>query len=325
MGARIFYRKEGVLPFVASSLNILQLSRNYHVRQYILTLKATVVNGATPVYFNDNLFNLINSIRLVGNGNVNLKQIPAEKLVYNSIINKGIKGKTSIVKTASGTFEQYQTATIDLIVPDSFRPEDTLLNTKVFDTLNLEVNWADSVALGTGVTVESASLEVSSFQMIGFEGNLDKRVAYYKEVGSKYSVTADSDNYLITLPVQQFYEGFLLTAKKANLLNSNIIKNIRIKSGTTIFIDLPAETIQRENEFSAGIKSDVSNEGLYYLDFTPRGYLTDMLNTVVKDGGFNTLELELVVKNTDATTVVNVYYNYLDFLNDNEATLIKNS
>jgi hypothetical protein len=311
--ARIYKRVEGDINFQASTMKTLELSRNYYVTKYILELTAEVTNGAAPVYFNDNLFRLINNLTLVANGSVNIKQIPAEKLIYNSHYDVGRIIYSDITKTASGTFIQKQVAELYMVIPNQLRPEDTILNTSRFDTLNLNVNWADSNAIGTGVTVNSARLSVYSSQLIGYMRNKGEKTSYYKEVASKYNVIANNNNYLIKLDVNQMYNGFLITAMKDNLLTNNVIKNIRIKSGTVVFIDQPASVIQWENLSDAKIFSQSAITGMYYLDFTPRSRLSDMLNTVQAMGGFNTLELELDVQNTNANTFISVYPEFIEF------------
>ncbi|MDR3178407.1 MAG: hypothetical protein LBT96_05435 [Campylobacteraceae bacterium] len=318
--ARVYNRKEGTIPYVAGTMQTLELSRNYHVQRYILTIEAEITNGEAPIYYDDNLFKLISSLNLVANGSVNLKQIPAEKLIYNYLLNNGVRPYTQITKTASGTYLQKQTAIIDLVIPNELRPMDTVLNTRVFNSLNLNANWTDSAAaiLGSDITINSATLHVSSEQLIGYSRNKGEKINYFKEVARGENVTSNNSNYLIKLDPNQFYIGFLVTAQKQNVLTDSVIKNIRIKSGTTIFMDLNAETVKRINENDMKIINQGSNTGLYYLDFTPRGKLTDMLNTVQSAGGFNTLELELEIANADASTYISVYSEFIEITNQLE-------
>jgi hypothetical protein len=316
--ARVYNRKEGSIPYVASTQQTLELSRNYHVQRYLLTLEVNVENGTNGgVYYNDNLFNLISMLTLVANGSLNVKQIPGEKLYYNYLLDKGLKPYTVFNSTA-GTKTLKQSVFIDLCIPNELRPQDTILNTKVFDTLNLNVVWGDVNSIASGnVTINSARLYVSSEQLIGYQRQPGERINYYKEVARRENITSSNNNYLVKLDVNQFYAGFLLRAKNANLLSNDVIKNIRIKSGTTIFMDLGADEIQRLNENDIKIVNQDSNKGLYYLDFTPRGKLSDMLNTVQNANGFNTLELELdLVSGTNTT--IDIYSEFIEITNQTE-------
>ncbi|MDR1976517.1 MAG: hypothetical protein LBQ18_05945 [Campylobacteraceae bacterium] len=310
--ARVYNRKEGQIEYQTGTTKILPLSRNYHVLKYYLTITAEIANGASPVYFDDNLFRLISKVSLVANGSLNLKIIPGEKLVYNSIFDIGRRGKTAINKTANGTYIQSQTAEINLIIPNELRPMDTVLFTRNFETYNLEVEFATAAALGTDITVNSATVDVSSQQLIGYSRSKGERINFFKETARKQKVVSDNNALSISLDVNQFYTGFLIAVKRDNVLTDAVLKNILVKSGTVVFMDTAAETIKRINEYDSKIMNFDENVGLYYLDFTPRGRLSDMLNTVQSAGGFNTLDLVLDVKNTNSDTEIAIYPEYVE-------------
>jgi hypothetical protein len=141
---RIFNRVEGVLPYAEGAQGNIELSRNYHVDKYILELEVDITNAASGIVYNDDiLFKLINRIELIADGGLNIKQISGEKLVYNSIFDIGQKGKT-VFSASDGTQTLVQTAEINLIIPNELRPNDTILYTKNFNTLNLEITFADA-------------------------------------------------------------------------------------------------------------------------------------------------------------------------------------
>jgi hypothetical protein len=317
--ARAYYRKEGSVEFIASTHKTLELSRNYHVMRYVFELTLNVTNESSGVvYYNNNLFNLFD-FTLTANGGVNIKQIPAEKLIYNSIINEGRETATEI-NTASGDKVLKQTAYLDLILSDDFlNPLDTVLNTKVFDTLNLEIEWHDKNALGTGFAITSGKLDVSSMQLVGFKRSPGEYIKYNKEVATTKKLTTDSNALQVIMPVQQLYRGFLLVVKKNNVLTNDVLKNIILKSGTTVFADLRADTLQRINESEFRFDSIVNNKGLYYLDFTVRSKLSDMLNTVISAGGFNTLEFIFDVEDTEGASDLIIFPEYIDITNQVEA------
>lgn len=316
--ARAYYRKEGSVEFIPSTHKTLELSRNYHVLRYVLELTLNVTNASSGVvYYNNNLFNLFD-FSLTANGGVNIKQIPAEKLIYSSIINEGRDSKTDIT-TASGNKVVKQTAYLDLILSDDFlNPLDTVLNTKVFDTLNLEIEWHDVSAIGTGITIVSGKLDVSSMQLVGYKRSAGEFIKYNKEVALTKTLTADNNALQVIMPVQQLYRGFLIAVKKNNVLSNDVLKNIILKSGTTVFADLRADTLQRINESELKFGNLVDNTGLYYLDFTIRSKLSDMLNTVISAGGFNTLDFIFDVENTSGAELI-IFPEYIDITNQVEA------
>jgi hypothetical protein len=317
--ARIYNRKEGVINYESGVQKQLELSRNYHVQRYLLTLEVNTTTTAGAVFNSDNnLFKLIETLQLVANGSLNIKFIKGEKLVYNYILNNGNKPYTKIDTGVSKTATQIQSAYIDLVIPNEVRPQDTILFTKIFSSLYLNVVWADASVLGMGITINSAKLSVDSEQLIGYARKKDERINYFKEVQQVENITSDGTNKYIKLDPNQFYTGFLLVVKNGAALTDDILKNIRIKSGTTIFSDTSADTIKRINENAFKLPNLNFNKGLYYLDFTVRDKLSDMLNTVQNAGGFNTLELEVDLENTSASSVLDIYPEYVEITNTYE-------
>jgi hypothetical protein len=321
MGSRIYNRKENTVNYSANQTVTVDLSRNYHVQKYTLKLSANITNASNASYVTDNLFALINKITLKANGNTNFKVIKGEKLVFNGIIDKGSIGDSKLVKTVSTTNDNYQFAEIYLNLPDSIRPWDTILNTRVFDTYQLEIEWTNGTNLGTGITVNNAKLEIVSNQLVGYSRAATEQIAYNKEILLKtLDVTENNINYQVTIPIQNFYRGILLVSKDGNVLSNAVINNVILKSGTVVMIDEKADFIQNENAFLVNKDKDVDNKGLYYLDFTPRGFLSDMINTVVSQGGFNTLELILDVTKGTGNTIIDVYTEYVENTGQYEKT-----
>jgi hypothetical protein len=89
--ARVYNKKEGKIEFTAGTSKPLELSRNYHVMKYILTLKMNVTTDADEVarVYDNNLFRLINILTLTANGGLHIKDITGEKLYYNYVFDNG--------------------------------------------------------------------------------------------------------------------------------------------------------------------------------------------------------------------------------------------
>ncbi|MDR2081437.1 MAG: hypothetical protein LBP54_06070 [Campylobacteraceae bacterium] len=227
--ARVYNRKEAVVEYTTGIQKDVELSRNYHVQRYILSLEVNTTTTAGAVWKDDNLFRLISSLNLVANGSLNIKMIAGEKLVYNYILNNGVKPFTQVNKGASLSNQvQKQTVFIDLVIPNEKRPQDTILFTKNFSSLYLKVKWASEAALGTGITVNSARLSIDSEQLIGYSRASNERINYFKETQQVETIPGAINNHYIKLDPNQFYTGFLLATKDADgLLQDNLITNIR--------------------------------------------------------------------------------------------------
>lgn len=301
--ARIFKRKEGVVNFEASTQQRLQLSRNYHVQNYLVKLEVTHTN-ATAAFRDENLFSLINGIQLVGNGNENIKQIPGNKLFIDNIFSAGKSAKNSIVKTDGAGKVSYAYAFINLSMPGSSRPHDTILNTAVFQSLDLNIDWGSSSSLGTGITITSAKLTVYSNQLIGYAREAGETIKYYEETALSEEVTATTSEMTINLPVNKMYKAITVVATVDGIRSDAVVKGLKIKSGTTVIIEWDAEALAAYNDMNYRVENDEDLRGILIADFCERGRLSDMLNTI---SNFNTLELVLNVEKQSGTNFVTVY------------------
>ncbi|WP_331773813.1 hypothetical protein [Sulfurospirillum sp. 1612] len=304
--ARTFKRKEGSLSFTASTQTRLQLSRNYHVESYLVKIKVTHTNGASPKFYNEGVLSLINGIQLVGNGNENIKQIPGNKLYIDAILSNGKQGKTVLDTTASTSgLVSYVWAKINLSMPNSVRPWDTILNTGVFQSLDLIVDWGSSANMGEDITITAADMTVYSNQLIGYTRGKGEVIKYYEETALKEEVTSTNSEFTITLPINKLYRSLVVAATVDNIRSGNVIKGLKVKSGTTVIVDWDSEALNEFNKEHFRIEGDQDFTGIYVIDFAERGRLSDVLNTLT--GGFNTLELVLDVEKQSGSNFVQVY------------------
>jgi len=292
--ARMFEKKEGRLDYKNSAQQRLELSRNYHVQYYMVKLTINHDNGAAPVVKDDLLFNIIKSFEIVANGDLTVKSVPAAKLYINSLVGTGELGVNSTDLTASKTgAESYAYAVIPMSLFNVIRPHDTIFNTALFKTLDLLVNWGSAKTLGTDITVNSAKLEVFSSALIGYKRNENETIKYYLENNLRDEITATTQTHQIQMPVNKIYRSITIMATNDGVRTDDIVKGVKIKSGDSTVIDLPAEAIRSKNIFELRPGNADNLKGLLVINFAARGRLTDCLNTITD---FKTLEIELDVE-----------------------------
>jgi hypothetical protein len=306
--ARIFKRKEGLVPYSPSAQARLELSRTSHVQYLVVKLTVNHTNGTTPVLNDAKLWSLINSVEIVANGNENIKQIPATKLFIDNIMATGMDGLNSVDLTPSADGESYAYAKVYFEVPNAVRPHDTIINTRLFSTFDMLVNWGSSASLGSDVTVTDAKLEVSSASLIGYERDTNETIKYFKETSLMKEVTSSSNEMTIQLPVEKLYKGLTIMATNDNIKTNDVINNVIIKSGETVFFNWDFETLQALNNMNFTPETSANLNGIGIVEFTERGRLSDMLNTVSAKGGFNTLEVVLdVTKSAEGTDRIYIF------------------
>ena len=297
--ARLFKRKENQTNFTASTQSRIELSRNYHMQSLLIKLSVNHDNGADAEFNDALLWSLINSIEIVANGNENIKQIPASKLYLDNVTGTGMNGLNSVIQTVTTTANNsYVWARIDFSMPNTIRPHDTILNTALFSTFDLLVNWGSASTLGTDITVNNASLEVFSNSLVNYKRNVGETIKYFKETSLVEEITSSTTEYTISMPVQKLYKGISIVSTVNNARNNDVINSITIKSGTTVFVSWDFQALRAENNMEFTPETTASLDGIAVINFAQRGRLSDMLDTMSQ---FNTLEVVLDVTKQTGT------------------------
>ncbi len=302
--ARMYRRKEGQSLYSEGTQTRLELSRNYHM-QYLL-LKLTVVhdNESNAKFVDDEIFSVINQLELVANGNNTLKQIPSKKLYVDNLTGTTQRGMFKVDKTAGTDKESYVYAVIPFSMFNTIRPTDTILNTRIFTTFELLVNWNSKTSLGTGITVKSAKLDVWSDSLVGYKRNAGESIKYFKSISQSKEITSTTPEFQITLPNQKIYKQIAIVATADNKRTDDIVKGIKIKSGTTVILEMDAEALRATNIFEFRPENNGLMKGIYVIDFAVRGRLSDLVNT--KNPEFNQFDLILDVEKQSGKNYVHV-------------------
>ncbi len=303
--ARLFERKENQATYVEGTQSRIELSRNYQMQALLCKLTVKHTNGAHPVFNDAMLFALINSIEVVANGNENIKQLPSSKLYIDNIISTSRLGLKDIVVTPNvADKESYVFFKIDFSMPNSARPHDTILNTSLFTTFGMLINWGSSNTIGTDIDVKSATIEVASTSLVGYTRNKGETIKYFKESSLSEEITSTTSEFTITMPVKKLYRAITIMSTVDNKRNDNVIKRVIIKSGTTVFVDWDFDFLRAMNNMEFKPESASSLTGICVIDFAKRGRLSDVLNTVAS---FNTLEIVLSVEKQTGNNKVHVF------------------
>ncbi len=289
----LIVRPEGQMKFTPGTQSSIPLSLNHHMQKLNVRLEVVHTNGANAVFKDEDLFSLVNSIEIVANGNENLKQIPASKLHLNNIIESGMAGLKTVVTTEGADKTSYVTASIPFIMPNMERPHDTILDTTQFTTFDLRVNWGGSETIGTDITVTSAKIDVQSESLMGYRRNAGEPIRYFKETSLVEEITSSTTNKEIKLPVKKLYKTISIASTVNGQRNDLLVKRVIVKSGTTVFIDTSFEMLRAENNRQFKPENNDDLLGIGIIDFTKRGRLSDVLNTL---GKYNTLEIVLDVE-----------------------------
>lgn len=306
--ARIFKTKQSQASFVASTQGRIQLSRNYHTQQLLCKLVVNH-NNASANFKSEHFANLINAIQIVANGDKTIKHVDVKKLVYNALYHNGKAMHNSIVTADGANKVSTIYFTVDFSMRGMAKPSDTIENSSLYNTFDMMIDWGSDSKVGTGVIINSATLTVSSSQLVNYSRNPGERIAHNIETQLSEDITSTTTEHQINLPIKKVYRRFLIAGLVDNVRNNALIKGVKVKSGTTVFMEWDADDLRAFNIDKHNIRTETDADGLLLIDFSERGRVSDALDT---RGQFNTLELVLDVEKQAGTNKVIIYSDVFD-------------
>ncbi|WP_345984317.1 hypothetical protein WCX49_06680 [Sulfurimonas sp. HSL-1656] len=303
--ARIYLHKAGQAAFTPTTQSRIELPRNFHMHNLVCKLVVNHDNAAAVSLLSGGFLNLINQIQIVSNGSKTHKHVDTKKLSHNTLYNIGKNMTKSVVTTVSsaGNISTIYFA-IDFSMLGMARPYDTIENTALYTTFDMLIDWASEASIGTGVTVNSATLFVSSNELVGYARNPGERIAHNIETQLSKEITSSTTEFQIDLPVKKVYRRLLIAATVDGVVNNSVVNSVKLKSGTTVIAEWDADDLRAFNIRKNRIITESDADGLLLIDFCARGKLSDALDT---NGQFNTLELVLSVTKQAGTNNVTVY------------------
>lgn len=229
-------------------------------------------------------------------------------------------------------------------MPRSLRPMDTALDARELSDLKVEITWGDPLDVVDPITapawITEPVLEVHSLESFNVSGPFSQ----WRIFNIQKEITANNTQFQVILPVGPLYRGFIINTTglytagagvNKQVDDPNILLNLKIKSGTTIFTDVPASCLR---QIDSGLRSSIpqpyasgaaqyidaqaapeiiapspgggfydylrrgpifnNQNAWYYYDHVTDGFLTESIDTL----GFSEFELELdVLLSTIAT------------------------
>jgi|LGVE01.1.fsa_nt_gb hypothetical protein len=217
-------------------------------------------------------------------------------------------------------------------MPRSIRPLDTALDARELSDLKIEVTWGDSTDIAASAApgfLQEPVLEVHSLECF----NINRTFSQWRSYDIVHTVTAANASFQVILPVGPMYRGFMIntTHQAAGVKNPTdtplCLDNFKIKSGTTVYADIPDYILQQvdgwtrasiNRPYDADVpgavdpgyydtlrRGDVCNNvnGWYFYDHVTDGYLSEAIDTL----GFSEFELELEVAVAGLTGPVEIH------------------
>ena len=306
-------RKIAELTLTPGKLETINLPRNYAIRGICLKVAGSVTissgtTSGTPKTASP--CQILGNFEVRRDGKDTLFRMPAENAYITNKIFYGTAG--AISGLASGDAQSNTAVYAEIIIPfevlKGVSPIDTLVKAGGLSSLDLLVNVgaaADMVSGGDrtiAVGSTAFTLVVETLEELGLENWVFGDMKQY--LVSSADVSASSDNFQIKpIPVGNEYYAFILRARAENLDLNTIINRIKLKSGSEVFFDVDATSLQYSNKRDFQIESWPA--GYHVLMLSRDGLLNSCLD-VRKGTGRETLEFELKVTKQTGTNVIDV-------------------
>lgn len=304
-----------------------RLGRGFLLRELALRLSGSFTYAAAG----NNVANTLNrgdewgalaDIRIVANGSDPIRQFSGHNLRQLNRLWYGSFPRMSATladgTTAAPTFDS--TLIVPFWQPNSSYPMDTILDTRQLGDLRIEVLTAtqSDINSANGPTAISANVEVNSMESFG----VDVKGTDWNVYPLVVTPTGANSRYEVEIPVTAMYRGFLInTANGAGPTAAdlpNAITNVKLKSGTTVFFDVPWRTWQDWTRQRRGISreliqttagaaavgggangmhlngarnTNLNEDAWFFLDLVQDGYMREALDSL----GFSELKLEFNV------------------------------
>jgi hypothetical protein len=284
------WRKLGTMTYAQNAQTVMDMPRRDYYRMIGLRISGsfTITTVGSGAYGSQPPYNLISRIDLVADGRDWLKSIPFWSLMKKNIFLFSGRPPFSMPAIGTGTTNFAASAILPVQMPKSVRPADTFLNSGNLSTLQLVITWGTmlnffSTAPTTWAEV-SALLEVFLFEAVNLSAK-PLQTNIYKETMIQTVITASQSALTVNLPLGNLYRGFLIeelvgTTVVQGVPTSNIITNIQIVSGTTVFYNSDQYQAEFASVFSGlQLAAPARETGYTYIDLCPEGRIVDGLNS----------------------------------------------
>lgn len=298
------------------------LSRGMVYRELYLRLRGTVtVAKAANVVANikkGEEWGVVKKIELIANNTDVLRSFTGNELWWFNRFYYGAMPRVTpgLVDTGTDNPAFDSVLVMPFWMPNSLRPIDTALDSRVLSDLRLEITWGthtDINSAASGFTV-NPTVDVLSLESFNVTGPFSQSRLYTIQ----QDIAATNPQLQIQLPVGPMYRGFFFNMDNAGADDPALLTNVKILSGTTVFADQPAPVIQQSQEIRTDIQREFSGTAYveprpgsttnkqnawWFYDHVTDGYNSEAIDTL----GFSEFTLELAVTKGAGVTTLKVF------------------
>jgi hypothetical protein len=322
MGQDVRRRKQATITFSANNEKQEPIGRGMVYRELYLRLRGaatlTDANNTQAKLKKGDEWGVVKRIEIVANNTEVIWSVSGNQLWWLNMFffnsRPPITPGLGDASTANAPFDS--TLILPFWMARSVRPIDTALDARMLSDLKVRIAWGTYTDINGDASAWTTEpyVDVHSLECI-ISGKFATQKIYQQEI----VVPATNTAFQVTLPVGDMYRGFLINTEVDGVDNISTLNNFKIKSGTTIFADIPAAILRQMDSwqrigcgrsFDAGAGAsglyDEARRGTtynklnawYLYDHVTDGRLTECIDTL----GFSEFQLELDVTKSGTTT-----------------------
>ena len=321
MGQQVRKRFLESVAFTANNKQSEDLPRGMIYREMYLRLQGqptlTAMNNTQANTDPADEWGVVKRIDIIANNTDVIKSISGRELWW---LNKKWYGVNPRVTPALGDGATANPSFDSLLIlpfwmPQSVRPIDTALDSRELSSLKVEVTWGQYTDINSAASAWTGepTLEVHSLESFNAKGPFSQWRMYEIEK----EITASNPRFQIQLPVGPVYRGFDIVTTDAGVEQNDILNNLKVVSGTTVFLDQPEAVLRMADDIRNGQvrglddgasaaftedkrSTEANREARYHVDLVTDGFLSEGIATL----GFSEFELECDVTVGGGTTKI---------------------
>lgn len=328
MPQQVRTRKQTTVSYESNGKVSEKLSRGMVYRQLYLLLEGaptlTDANNTEAGINQGDEWAVVKKIEIIANHTEVIHSIDGNALWW---MNYFLFGKAPRITAGLGDETTANVASASMLIlpfwlPRSIRPMDYALDSRQLASLDIEVTWGTHTDWHDNASAFTTSPTLKVFSVESF--NADAQADVYRTWRTykiQRQISASSTEFQIDFAVGNAYRGFFMNFTDGGADDGEVLNNMKLISGSTVFADQEEEIIQQANPLFRGLprifgantgdaylnlrRGATNNSilGWYFYDHVTDGYNTESIDTI----GFSEFKMQLDVTVGAGTTYANIY------------------
>lgn len=251
MAQFVQWLQEKTVPFADGSQQTVDLVRGRLVRETVIDLDLTpTLTGAnnTPAGVGGGgAWAVVKRLEVVLNGSQVILNLSGRELMFANLygLGRAPEHPDTLGDGATANPALHVRLVIPWWLPRSVKPFDTVFDTRRLSTLQLRITWGTFTDVHANATAWTSD-PVLTVSTLASQGGIpdNARFTAWRRSSIQQTISASSSQFQVIFPVGFMYRGALFHMEDGGVDSGAILNNIKVRSGSVVFVDLAAYTLQ---------------------------------------------------------------------------------